>query len=104
MVDRDSCQAKHFSLLINTMNAGVVEAEQKHEDSEHCWYILSGMGTMSVKGEPFRIGPQMAVFAPKNVTHSITVDPDEDLTYVLIYAPPGPEQKLKQKGERAFEK
>jgi hypothetical protein len=31
------------------------------------------------------------------------VDPEEDLTYVLIYAPPGPEQKLKEKGAHAFD-
>jgi hypothetical protein len=37
------------------------------------------------------------------VLHKVDADPDEDLTYVVIYAPPGPEQLLKQKGARAFE-
>lgn len=44
-----------------------------------------------------------AVFAPANKMHKIEVDPEEDLTYVLIYAPPGPEQQLKEKGARAFD-
>jgi mannose-6-phosphate isomerase-like protein (cupin superfamily) len=47
--------------------------------------------------------PEMAVFAPANKMHRIDVDPEEDLTYVLIYAPPGPEKKLKEKGAQAFD-
>ena len=103
LVDEEVSGAKHFSLLINTMNAGVKGAEHKHENNEHCWYILSGSGTMYIEGQPYEIGPEMAVFSPADTMHKIDVGPDEDLTYVLIYAPPGPEQKLKQKGEHAFD-
>jgi len=35
--------------------------------------------------------------------HKIVVGPDEDLTYVVVYAPPGPEQQLKKLGEHAFD-
>jgi len=45
----------------------------------------------------------MAVFAPAGVLHRIDVSPDEDLTYVVVYAPPGPEQQLKQFGAKAFD-
>ena len=102
LIDEESSGAKHFSLLVNTMNAGVKGSEHKH-DVEHCWYILSGRGTMYINGKPFEISPEMAVYAPANVMHKIDVGPDQDLTYVLIYAPPGPEQLLKQRGERAFD-
>jgi mannose-6-phosphate isomerase-like protein (cupin superfamily) len=95
--------AKHFSLLVNTMKAGIKGGEHKHTDNEHCWYILSGTGTMYIEGQSYRIEPQMAVFAPANKMHRIDVDPDGDLTYVLVYAPPGPEQQLKEKGEHAFD-
>lgn len=103
LIDEETSGAKHFSLLINTMKAGVKGAEHKHENNEHCWYILSGRGTMYIEGQSYEIGPEMAVFAPADAMHKIDVDPDEDLTYVLIYAPPGPEKKLKQKGEHAFD-
>jgi mannose-6-phosphate isomerase-like protein (cupin superfamily) len=102
LIDEETSGAKHFSLLVNTMNAGVVGAEHKH-DVEHCWYILSGKGTMTMDGKSFPIGPDMAVFAPADMLHKIVVDPAQDLTYVVIYAPPGPEQKLKQLGEHAFD-
>ncbi|MEJ2730071.1 MAG: cupin domain-containing protein [Deltaproteobacteria bacterium] len=70
---------------------------------EHCWYVLSGKGTMYQDGKSYRIEPQTAIYTPAHVLHKVEVDPEEDLTYVVIYAPPGPEQLLKQKGARAFE-
>jgi len=103
LIDEEISGAEHFSLMINTMNAGVEGSWHKHDENEHCWYILSGRGTMYIADESYEIGPEMAVFAPANVMHKIDVASDEDLTYVLIYAPPGPEQKLKEKGEHAFD-
>ena len=103
LIDEPTSGAKHFSLSVNTMKAGVKGAEHKHPDNEHCWYILSGSGTIYIEGTPHRMEPEMAVFAPADIMHRIDVDPEEDLTYVLIYAPPGPEQKLKEKGAHAFD-
>ena len=102
LIDEESSGAKHFSCLVNTVNAGAKGGEHKH-DVEHCWYILSGKGTMYIAGQAFEIGPDMAVFAPAEVLHRIDVGPDEALTYVVIYAPPGPEQLLKKHGAHAFD-
>ena len=102
LIDKETSGAKHFSLLVNTMTAGNVGDEHKH-DVEHCWYILSGTGRMIIGGESFPVGPDMAVFAPADMLHQIIVDPGEDMTYIVVYAPPGPEQKLKQLGEHAFD-
>ena len=102
LIDEASSGAKHFSLLINTMNAGVKGAEHKH-DVEHCWYVLSGRGIMYMDGQTIALEPQMAVYAPAQMLHRIDVGPDEDLNFVVVYAPPGPEQQLKQRGERAFD-
>ena len=103
LIDEESSGAKHFALMVNTMKAGVKGDEHKHDVNEHCWYILSGRGTLYIEGEPHEIGPEMAAYAPANKLHRIEVGPDEDLTYVLVYAPPGPEQGLKQNGEHAFQ-
>jgi len=103
LIDEDVSGAKQFSLLKNTMNAGVKGGEHKHTDTEHCWYILSGSGTLYVEGESYGIGPEMAVFAPANKMHRLDADPGEDLTYLLICAPPGPEKLLKERGAKAFD-
>jgi mannose-6-phosphate isomerase-like protein (cupin superfamily) len=102
LIDKDISGAKHFSLLVNTSRAGTQGSAHKH-DVEHCWYILSGTGNMVMGDKTYQIEPGMAVFTPAGVMHSINVDPGEDLTYVVIYAPPGPEQKLKELGAKAFE-
>jgi mannose-6-phosphate isomerase-like protein (cupin superfamily) len=102
LIDEESSGAKYFSCLVNTMNKGVKGGEHKH-DVEHLWYILSGKGTMTIGGKTYKVGPEMAVFAPAGVLHRIDVDPGEDLTYVVVYAPPGPEQQLKQLGAKAFD-
>lgn len=102
LIDEERSGAKHFSCLVNTMRAGSKGAEHKH-DVEHCWYILSGKGTMYIEGRAFEIGPDMAVFAPAETLHRIDVGPDGDLTYVVFYAPPGPEKLLKERGAHAFD-
>ncbi len=102
LIDEEISGAKNFSLLVNTMNAGVTGDEHKH-DVEHCWYILSGRGTMFVGGKAFPVEPDTAIFAPAKMLHKIIVGPDEDLTYIVVYAPPGPEQLLKKHGEHAFD-
>lgn len=101
LIDEQTSGAKNFSLLVNTTRAGAKGSEHTH-DVEHCWYVLSGKGTMYLDGKSSRIEPQTAIYTPAHVLHKVEVDPEEDLTYVVIYAPPGPEQLLKQKGARAF--
>ena len=102
LIDKDMGGAEHFSLLVNTSKAGAKGKEHSHS-VEHCWYILSGKATFYMDGEPHRIGPNMAIFTPKGVPHRMEIDPEEDLTYVVIYAPPGPEQQLKEKQAHAFD-
>lgn len=102
LIDEEVSGAKHFSLLVNTSNAGTKGTEHGH-DVEHGWYILSGRGKIYLEGEPHEIAPQTAVFIPANVLHKVDVEPGEDLTYVVVYAPPGPEQQLKERGAHAFE-
>ena len=102
LIDEEMGGAENFSLLQSTSKAGAKGKEHSHK-VEHCWYILSGTGTFFMDGEPHRIGPNMAIFIPKGVPHRMEIDPDEDLIYMVIYAPPGPEQLLKEKQEHAFD-
>ena len=85
LIDEETSGAKHFSLLVNTMNAGVVGDEHKH-DVEHCWYILSGKGMMIVDGKSFRVEPDMAVFAPAHKLHKIIAVSYTHLTLPTIYS------------------
>jgi quercetin dioxygenase-like cupin family protein len=103
LLDFESVGARHLSLLLNTMKAGATGSEHRHSESEHCWYVLSGTGTIYIESQPYRISPGVAAFVPQDTLHRIDVDPGEDLTYILVYAPPGPEQLLKSRGIQAFD-
>jgi mannose-6-phosphate isomerase-like protein (cupin superfamily) len=63
---------------------------------------LSGYGRITMEGKTYEIGPEMAVFAPAHVLHRIDVDEGQVLRYIVVYAPPGPEKQLKEKGRNAF--
>ena len=102
LLDGDRAGTKYFSLLLNEMHAGIKGMEHSHT-VEHAWYILSGHGRIYMEGKVYDIGPGMAIFAPAGVPHKIEVEEKEPLRYVVIYAPPGPEKQLKEKGRDAFQ-
>jgi len=102
LIDKKTTGANNFSMLVNTSKAGTKGSEHQH-DVEHGFYILSGTGKIYIDGKPGEISPRKAVFVPKGTLHRIDVDQEMDLTYIVIYAPPGPENELTKKGEHAFE-
>ena len=97
LLDEPSCGAKNFSLLVNTMKAGmncnVTGTGHSHEE-EHCMYTLSGKGGILIDGEKFKLEPNLAVYVPPGAMHFMWAEPDEDFTYIVIYSPPGPEKQL----------
>ncbi|MBW1673479.1 MAG: cupin domain-containing protein [Deltaproteobacteria bacterium] len=97
LIDEESCGAKNFSFLVNTMKAGlncnVTGLGHKH-DEEHCLYGLSGIGGISIDGKEYKIEPNVCVFVPAGAMHYVWADPSGDFTYIVIYSPPGPEKEL----------
>ena len=101
LVDAELGGARHFSLLVNEIRAGYVGSYHHHE-VEHGWYILQGSGAIWIADEEYRIGPNMAVFAPADVPHKMASYGPEPLRYVVVYAPQGPERELRERGAPAY--
>lgn len=97
LLDEATCGARNLSLLMNTLQGGVKTAAHLHEE-ESCFYILSGRGTVYIEDRPFTVVPQAALFIPAGKMHRIDASPGEDLTYLMIYAPGGPERELQEQG------
>ncbi len=97
LVDEDTCGARNLSLLMNTLRGGTKTGAHFHEE-ESCFYILSGRGTVYIENESFEVVPQAALLIPARKMHRIDASPGEDLTYLMIYAPGGPERDLKKQG------
>ena len=100
-IDEETCGAQRFSFLMNTLQGGTQAGTHQHEE-ESCLYILSGRGSVSIGDDSFEKGAQTAVFVPARMMHKIDVCPGEDLTYIMVYAPPGPEEPLKSQGGYGF--
>ncbi|MDO9230654.1 MAG: cupin domain-containing protein [Syntrophales bacterium] len=97
LINDISCGAKNFSLLVNTMTAGlnynVTGAGHSHKE-EHCMFGLSGSGGISVDGVKYDVGPNTAVFIPTGAMHYVWANEGQDFTYIIVYSPPGPEKAL----------
>ena len=59
LIDEPRSGARHFSLLVDTSRAGA-KGSAHTRAMEHCWYILSGSGTMYMNDQATRIGPRIA--------------------------------------------
>ena len=101
LIDKQMSGAEHFSLLVNSFQPGYVGPMHQHE-VEHAWYILSGQGTITIGEETFDLRPEMAVYAPIGVPHQVACTGTEPMRYIVVYAPAGPEQDLRLRGDQAF--
>lgn len=101
-IDEPTCGARNVSLLQNTIKAGTVGSKHKH-DEEHCFFVLSGTGTMYIEDQPYPLCPNSAIFVPPGTMHQPVVDEGSDLNVLVIYAPPGPDQKLRTMQAHAFD-
>lgn len=67
LVDEETCGAKRFSFLINTMkenlNCYFTGLGHKHGE-EHCLFGLSGTGGVSIDGTKYPMGPNRIAFVP----------------------------------------
>ena len=97
ILDEESCGITRFSFLVNSMQAGLncnqTGSGHSHEE-EHCMYVLSGTGGISINGKPHNLKPRDTVYVPPGAMHFVWADPLDDFTYIIIYSPPGPEKNM----------
>ncbi len=98
LLDEESVGAKKFALLVNEFDPGLSSSAHKHEAEEHAFYILSGSGIITVDGERIPVEPGDAVFVPPGALHQVSSTGGAPLKYLVIYAPPGPNVALREKG------
>ena len=101
LIDEPTTGARDFSLLLNEIRPGATGREHTH-DVEHGMYIIRGQGWFTLEGTEHTVGPGTAVFVPAHARHRLACEGEEPLQYVVIYAPGGPEQELRAKGEAGF--
>ncbi|WP_049995834.1 cupin domain-containing protein [Halococcus sediminicola] len=85
------------------LSAGIVQLAPKegherhnHPDSEEILYVISGEGIQTVDGEERRITAGEMVHIPAGAYHSTINATWEPLRLLAVYAPPGPEEVLRE--------
>ena len=101
LLDEAIAGTKHFALLHNEMAPGYRGSEHAHE-VEQCFYVVGGRGIFTIGGVRHEVGPETAVHIPAGVLHRVESVGTEPLSYITVYAPPGPEQDLRTRGYQAF--
>ena len=98
LLDEESVGAKQFALLVNEFDPGLTSKAHKHDKEEHAFYIISGTGIIRIEDEPIEVAEGDAVFVLPGKMHEVSSTGDEILKYIVIYAPPGPNVTLREKG------
>jgi len=91
------------------LSAGIVQLAPKegherhnHPDSEEILYAISGEGIQTIDGEEQRIAAGEMVHIPAGISHSTINATWEPLQLLAIYAPPGPEEVLREDPENSI--
>ena len=88
--------ARRHSFGMAEVLPGGGHERHNHPGAEEIIYVLSGEGEQMVDDQPpVHIGPGACVFIPDGVYHSTLNTGNEALRLLIIYAPAGPEQMLR---------
>jgi quercetin dioxygenase-like cupin family protein len=66
---------------------GTSTIEHHHVGQDEIFIIMEGRGTITVGGEPARVGPGSLAYAPADITHGIEPDPKGRMVRVFVKAP-----------------
>jgi quercetin dioxygenase-like cupin family protein len=66
---------------------GTATVEHHHVGQDEIFMIVEGTGTITVGGEPVRVGPGSLVYAPADIKHGIEPDRDGRMVMVFVKAP-----------------
>ncbi len=66
---------------------GTSTVEHHHVGQDEIFIIMEGTGTITVGGEPVRVGPGSLVYAPADIKHGIEPDPNGRMVMVFVKAP-----------------
>ena len=66
---------------------GTSTIEHHHVGQDEIFMIMEGTGTITIGGEPVRVGPGSLVYAPADIKHGILPDPEGKMVMVFVKAP-----------------
>ena len=85
----EAIPAEHFLLRLADLLPGQVHPAVKefHDKAEHAFYILSGVGNISIDDVDYELRSDTVVYVPAGSTHILENTGEEILRWIVIYAP-----------------
>jgi mannose-6-phosphate isomerase-like protein (cupin superfamily) len=88
ILDRTNSSAGNQSLAEATLLPGAATETHRHPMTEEIYYILRGVGCMTVGTEQREIGPGDGILIPPGMRHTIQNIGPEPLVFLCCCAPP----------------
>lgn len=95
----DVTGGERFSAGVVKLEPGKGHRRHTHPDSDEILYVVRGEGEQVVAGETRDVTAGDMVHIPEGVEHATTNTGWEPLTLLAVYAPPGPEEVLRDDPE-----
>lgn len=86
---------ERFSAGVVKLDPGKGHERHTHPDSDEILYVLRGEGEQEIADETKEISAGEMVFVPEGVEHGTVNTGWEPLLLLAVYAPPGPEEVLR---------
>ena len=88
ILDRTNSSAASQSLAEATLPPGAGTEAHRHPRTEEIYYILRGVGRMTIEGEQQEVGPGDGILIPPGTRHTIRNTGAEPLVFLCCCAPP----------------
>jgi mannose-6-phosphate isomerase-like protein (cupin superfamily) len=88
ILDRTNSSAANQSLAEATLPPGAATEPHRHPRTEEIYYILRGVGRMTVGTERREVGPGDGILIPPGTRHAIENVSQEPLVFLCCCAPP----------------
>lgn len=89
--------AQTFSFGVVSLEPGKGHERHNHPDADEIIFVVSGQGDQMLDDQgTVAVGPGAAIWIPKAVYHSTVNTGHEAMQLIVIYAPAGAEQALRE--------
>lgn len=89
----DNCDGWHLlksdslSVIQERMPPGTSEQYHVHTNAQQVFYVLSGVATFTIEGEPVTVRAFESLHIPKRTKHCIANNENSDLEFLVVSEP-----------------
>ena len=87
LISPDNSETKAFDFRISVFQPNGKASPHSHNVQETIWYILKGIGVVVLDGERHLVEPNVVIYIPPKVEHSIINTGLEDLVFAIAISP-----------------